>query len=166
MSVTRLWAAIALTCSVGCQNPGSVPPLPPPPATSVFGPSDVLGCYQHVTSRPFMRHAPPWSPPQKFQLVIDARTTVPRGGRIVTLRRVRHASSYRADGYWRVIGDGMLEITWSNGFEGVRLRLQRGSGDDLWRGWTEPYADYDIAAPGASVSVRRIDAAACRFGSP
>lgn len=165
MGGARLWLSIAtIVCSVSCRDPGPIPPVPPPPVTSIFGPSDVLGCYQHVPSRSVMRHAPPWEPPAKFQLVIEARMTVPREGRVVTLRGIRQARSYRADGYWRVTGDGMMEVTWTNGFEGVRLRLQHGTVDDMWRGWTEPYSDDGVAAAGARVSVRRVDAAACRFG--
>jgi hypothetical protein len=57
----------------------------------------------------------------------------------------------------------MVEITWSDGFEGVRVRLQRGSSDELWRGWMEPYTDGGTAPAGARVSIQKRDDAACRF---
>ena len=62
-----------------------------------------------------------------------------------------------------MIDGRMMEITWGNGFEGVRVRLQRGLVDELWRGWTEPYSDGGTAVSGARVSVQKIDDAACRF---
>ena len=150
---------------MGCRDPGPLPAVPAPPAMSLFGPSDLVGCYQHVPSRSIVRHAPPWEPPSRFQLVIEARTMVPREGRVVTLRRVRQAKSYRADGYWRVVGDGVIEVIWTDGFDGLRLKLQRGVLDGEWRGWTEPYSDSGVAAPGVRVSVRSVAPAACRFES-
>ena len=81
----------------------------------------------------------------------------------MTLWKVRQAESYRAAGMWRLIDDRMMEITWSNGYEGVRVRLQRGLADELWRGWTEPYSDSGTNAAGARVSVQKVDDAACRF---
>jgi len=72
--------------------------------------------------------------------LVPCHLTVPREGQIVTLWTLKQADGYHGAGTWRLIEERMMEVTRSNGLEGVRLRLQRGV-DEVWRGWTEPYSD-------------------------
>jgi hypothetical protein len=156
---------IAALGVAGCGGGETLPPLPPPPRSSPLHAPDVSGCYEQVTAHPLIRHAAPWQPPKMFLLTKEPFTTVPREGRIVTLWKVKQTRTYEADGMWRMLGDGMLEISWSNGFEGVRVRLRRRADDDLWRGWTEPYSDGGVAVDGARICVARVNDGACRFRS-
>lgn len=163
MAAARISILIAVMGAVGCGGSEPMPPVPPPQSTAAVAQRQVVGCYEHVFAHPLLAHTPPSGPPQRFLLTEDVLTTVPREGRIVTLWKVTQPESYRAEGVWRLIDDRMMEITWSNGFEGVRVRLQRGLVDELWRGWTEPYSDSGIAVSGARVSVQKAADAACRF---
>ena len=163
MGAARVSILIAVMGAGGCGGPEPMPTVPPPQSAAPVAHRQVVGCYEHVSAHPLLAHTPPSGPPQRFLLTEDVLTTVPREGRIVTLWKVRQAESYRAAGMWRLIDDRMMEITWSNGYEGVRVRLQRGLADELWRGWTEPYSDSGTNAAGARVSVQKVDDAACRF---
>ncbi len=54
-----------------------------------------------------------------------------------------------------------IQITWTNGMEGIKLTARRTSTGATWRGRTEPFSDVPVATPGFGVSLRPVNDAAC-----
>jgi hypothetical protein len=156
---------VALSLCVGCApDPGSLPDTPPPPAPWT-GDRDIIGCYERGVPARTLRpgNAAVWELPPTFYLSPELQGLASLEGKTVPLWWIRQGKDYRASGHWKVIGPNTISIAWSTGFQGVEATLRRASTDDMWRGWSVPFADDGTAPARLGVTVRRVSDAHCDF---
>lgn len=108
---------------------------------------------------PATQPTPRQQPPEVFELLDDVGTGMFEEGKTI-VRPVIDPPSYSAQpsAYWSTPSTDSLIVTWTNGFEGVRLRLRAGE-VDTWTGQASTMTDVIIAGrptPTAPVNLERV----------
>ena len=148
---------------VSCVSRDALPDIPEPPAPVTME-SQVVGCYSQVGPYWSIRYDAPWEAPRTFYLTDRLLSgAVEIDGRIVAHRWVTQAHAYRASAHWRLEGVNTIYLTWTTGFQGVWVRLRRGSTDEVWHGRSVPFSDDGTAPAGVEIAVSRISDDRCDF---
>jgi hypothetical protein len=134
-------------CFAQAEKPGTSGKTQAAPPTTPFE-----GCYELKFGRWW-----PWSfgedtqfvtPPSEIRLLpVPGTEGFEKNGFLI--RRISPSegstSGRRWFSYWKVKSADRVELTWTNGFSGVFLRLE-GQGDKL-RGWAHPHFDFPTPPP-------------------
>jgi len=158
MALARILVALAVLFSVRCSQVEAPPAPPPPPPDLILTDSEVAGCYERTEAGTGEPRAP-WEPPARF-LLSNERDVRPEGNPPGGWK-VTQAAGYRAWGRWERTENTAIRVTWTTGYQGIRVTLRRSSADGLWRGRTEPFSDDGLARPGTEISVRQVSDAVC-----
>jgi hypothetical protein len=157
---TAFCSSLLLLAPACRQAPLPVPP--PPPQALIASESDVTGCYALDTLE-WTPHVPSlqgclFAPPRFFSLIASGAVSSNP-----TRRRIRPRDEYpvHAQSWWHILDQRAIEATWTTGYAGVRVTVQRGAARDSWEGHAEPFSDDGAPAWSGRVVLRRISVASC-----
>lgn len=116
---------------------------------------------------PAAQPSPRQRPPEVFELLDEVATGMFDQGKTVVRPVIDAAAPYSGQprAYWSRPSADSLVVTWTNGYEGVRLRLRAGE-MDTWTGQASIMTDVIIAGrprPTAPVDLERV---ACPEAAP
>lgn len=159
----------ALVVQLACSGEEWAPQMPPA-LRPVVAARQAVGCYQATSVDRSLRYVPPSEPPRTFYLTDELATVFTWEGRTVAAYRVRQPASYPPEGRWELTTLDAVDVWWTNGMSGVRLKARRSSTAATWYGRAEPFSDIgpNMGVPvwSAAVTLRRVADTACNWSRP